>query len=626
MYLSEHTLPPSHKIIVILVIFMFRMKHNRTILSLLFFSWLAMAQAEHLQDGHIVPYTLFKTSQDTISITEASTLSFQDKSLVTKTHPNDIYWAKLDFSQYDSLFSNENWILQTGYLNKAEIFYQETNGNIASKIMGAFQLNKDFTGEFAFDKENLIDGRFLYLKFSIVSKRVSLAYKNIFFYKEELQDYLRDKFLYTQKSTATKISQLFLGSAYLVIIMTFIFYRTHQRREYLYYALYVFFLILYLCRISSDLYEEHIGIFSLLNYTLNTVLEMVASIFYLLFTRYFLSTKVTYPIIDKIITVFITLLLFLIVFDSSILLLEHYQLHLILLDFRMIALSLMEIFGVTYLIINIKNKLTWFIIIGSLFFSVGSLMSFLLSNFNYLRIASLAEISVFLLGLGYKIRTEHEEKSRIQEVSIQNYHKLLRAQINPHFIFNSLNSIQNLVTTNNKVSAIKYLSKFSKLLRQTLESSMENHILLSEEIQFINRYLELESLRFEDSFQYNISVDEDLSYQDIEIPQLMIQPFVENAILHGLLNKKEGEKILNISFAKNNGFLECTIDDNGIGRKASKQFKKNKPSHGMEVTQKRINTLFAETIEQKLLTITDKIDSQGNPKGTTVTIKVPINS
>ena len=83
---------------------------------------------------------------------------------------------------------------------------------------------------------------------------------------------------------------------------------------------------------------------------------------------------------------------------------------------------------------------------------------------------------------------------------------------------------------------------------------------------------------------------------------------------------------MNISFTKNNGFLECTIDDNGIGRKAAKQFKKNKPSRGMEVTQKRINTIFAETIEQKLLTITDKIDAQGNPKGTTVTIKVPINS
>ena len=156
------------------------MKLNPTILSLLFFSWLAMAQAGHLQDGNIVPYTVFKTSQDTISITETNRLSFQDKSLVTKTHPNDIYWAKLDFSQYDSLFSNDNWILQTGYLNKAEVFYQEPNGGLASKIMGAFQLNKDFTGEFAFDMENLIDGRFLYLKFSIVSKRVSLTYKNIF--------------------------------------------------------------------------------------------------------------------------------------------------------------------------------------------------------------------------------------------------------------------------------------------------------------------------------------------------------------------------------------------------------------------------------------------------------------
>jgi len=239
----------------------------------------------------------------------------------------------------------------------------------------------------------------------------------------------------------------------------------------------------------------------------------------------------------------------------------------------------------------------------------------------------LAEITVFLFGIGYKIRKENKEKMNLQEQSIKNYRKLLRTQINPHFIFNSLNSIQHLITKNERVSAIKYLNKFSKLMRQTLESSIENSILLSEEITFLNTYLELESFRFDESFQYRINVDENLCPNNIEIPQLMIQPFVENGILHGLLNKKEGKKILAISFKKKDKVIECTIDDNGIGRRASeaaKRFDKNKISRGMEVTQKRINVLFSEEISQELLTITDKTDSNGNPTGTTVVLNIPL--
>ena len=112
------------------------------------------------------------------------------------------------------------------------------------------------------------------------------------------------------------------------------------------------------------------------------------------------------------------------------------------------------------------------------------------------------------------------------------------------------------------------------------------------------------------------------------MPQLMIQPFVENAIIHGLLNKKEGERVLNISFSKQDNFLLCTIDDNGVGRHAAKQYKKTsekRKSRGMEVTQKRIDTLYSKEIEDQLLQIIDKTDSDGNPSGTTIILKIPLS-
>src|SRR5690606_18508582 len=111
----------------------------------------------------------------------------------------------------------------------------------------------------------------------------------------------------------------------------------------------------------------------------------------------------------------------------------------------------------------------------------------------------------------------------------------LKAQINPHFIFNSLSSIQHLIISNNKISSLKYLTKFSHLMRDIMERSMDSKSLLSDEIKIIEHYLELEALRFDHSFSYSIIIDESLNPSFVETPMLIIQPFIENAILHGLL-------------------------------------------------------------------------------------------
>src|SRR6185295_7264690 len=153
----------------------------------------------------------------------------------------------------------------------------------------------------------------------------------------------------------------------------------------------------------------------------------------------------------------------------------------------------------------------------------------------------------------------------------------LRSQMNPHFIFNSLNSIQHFITTKEKEEALNYLSKFSKLIRQILENSRENTVSIANELQLLQLYVQLEQLRFSNKFTYHLHTDEELDIENTEIPPLLIQPYVENAILHGLVSKN-GNGELNLSFEKKNGALICKVEDNGIGRKQSAMLLEKKES------------------------------------------------
>ena len=232
------------------------------------------------------------------------------------------------------------------------------------------------------------------------------------------------------------------------------------------------------------------------------------------------------------------------------------------------------------------------------------------------------EIIIFTIGLNYKVHLEFRENILLQQRALDEKNKALRAQINPHFIFNALNSIQNLIIKNDIRSSLKYLSRFSRLARNILETSIQPNATIDTEIELLKDYLELESLRFEKSFSYDIYVDPNLDTSSIEIPYMALQPFVENSIIHGLLPKNDGERKLTISFKKQDDTLLCIVDDNGIGRKISrernKDFHGEKKSRGMEITSLRLNALGRRTEGYEIM---DKIDSDGKPAGTTVIIK-----
>lgn len=171
----------------------------------------------------------------------------------------------------------------------------------------------------------------------------------------------------------------------------------------------------------------------------------------------------------------------------------------------------------------------------------------------------------------------------------------LQAQMNPHFIFNSLNSIQQFMLQNDKQQANKYLTSFATLIRKTLDYSAKKSISLTDEIDYLNQYVALELLRFNNSFTCTINVSDDLEVDLIKIPALLLQPFVENAIRHGIRNKTSNDGVLLIDFKMLDDNLICTVEDNGIGRKKAQEIKSTThieyQSKGLDITQKRITLL-----------------------------------
>lgn len=204
--------------------------------------------------------------------------------------------------------------------------------------------------------------------------------------------------------------------------------------------------------------------------------------------------------------------------------------------------------------------------------------------------------------------------------------KALRAQMNPHFIFNTMSSIQHYITNNDSQAALKYLSKFAKLMRSIMDNSKQPVILVKEELDALKLYLELESMRFKNKFTYTIHVDESVDINYDEIPAMLIQPYVENAILHGIGNK-EGKGHLHIVLKKQNGMIICEIEDDGVGRKKAMEMSgKKKSTHksmGMEITRERLEILNLTNESNLSVNITDLVDNAGSPAGTRVEIFVP---
>ena len=215
-----------------------------------------------------------------------------------------------------------------------------------------------------------------------------------------------------------------------------------------------------------------------------------------------------------------------------------------------------------------------------------------------------------------KVKREAAIKQQLSELEM----KALRAQMNPHFIFNSLNSIQECIVSKDTDAAYTYLAQFSKLVRRVLENSGKATVTLKEELELMQWYLSLEQLRFTEEFKFDI--ENNCKNPQIEIPSMIIQPFIENALWHGLAHKR-GEKILHLKVDEENNGIKITITDNGIGRKASALLSRrpDKQSMGLAITRERLqNYSAASSVE-----INDLMDENGIATGTSIIIHLPYN-
>ena len=214
-----------------------------------------------------------------------------------------------------------------------------------------------------------------------------------------------------------------------------------------------------------------------------------------------------------------------------------------------------------------------------------------------------------------------EQKTRIEEINRLLQLKVLRTQMNPHFIYNSLNAIHNLVRKGEAAAASAYLDGFARLLRMVLDHSVKERVPLADEIAFLRQYLKLEAMRFEDGLDYVVDADRALhDDEDLLVPTLLVQPFVENAVWHGLA-PKQGERKLTVRFAMRGEQVVCMVEDNGVGRNAApkRAHPDGSASLGLQLTNERLELLAFKLGGTGRITFTDLVEG-GAPAGTRVEV------
>ncbi|MCS7035476.1 MAG: histidine kinase [Saprospiraceae bacterium] len=235
---------------------------------------------------------------------------------------------------------------------------------------------------------------------------------------------------------------------------------------------------------------------------------------------------------------------------------------------------------------------------------------------------SLAVALALALAYRWRLRQKHQQTAAMEKIR-QLEAAALRAQMNPHFIFNCLNSIQHFIADNNADAATHYLACFARLVRLALHGAVDGRHSLREEIDMLSNYLALEQLRFRNRFEYRITTEPALNLDDVTLPPLLVQPFVENALLHGLQNKQEGG-LITVTFALDERHLTAAITDNGPGMKTTDDAKRAHKSVGMMLTQRRLALLSEDatsSAQWENLTLPD-----GTPAGLRVTLRIPLEA
>jgi len=473
---------------------------------------------------------------------------------------------------------------------------------------------------------------------------------------------------------------LFTGFLITLAVYHFLLYFQHKDKVYLYYSLFIFLIF------TANYPETTNSIFANASNSNDPYFQLliiprewIYNTLYLMFAKTLVEMHIFKPKWNKVLNISIVVyLIFLFILMIYASLTGNYFIIGVVFSYFFSPTIAVLALGSFYVLYTMDTALKYYILIGSFIYLITAEYAFFSSDdFKtatvIFSIGVIVENILFSLALGQKQKMILEEKNKSQHELILQYkenenlretvqnqleqdlvlfkekaknEKLLtlkekadkellelkisslQSQMNPHFIFNSLNAIKLYIIDNEKENAVYYLNKFSKLIRKILASAREKENTLAEEIDTLKLYIDIENIRFQNEIESSFTIEEKLNLNTIKIPTLILQPFIENAIWHGLSSKK-GAKTIEISLKKeSNSYLKITIEDNGIGRKKSSEIKKNKvhkkESIGIELTEERLRNFTKNYKLSYTLEYEDLYNDSNNTFGTKVTLKIPL--
>lgn len=578
-----------------------------------------------------IPFSVFVTPDKHFPPEEVfdknSAVSFSPYQQSKLISPLQTYWLRLDFAGID-LSLSETWIIRVTNYDDI-VFYPSAinpeNEEPLNEIRNFRQVRYMPYADFEINTSELWEDKYLYVRIKHTSVRERLH--NPEFIHPEIAE--REGFsMISINDIKRQIPYLlFIGGMLLMILYSLGIFFMHRDRLFLFYAIYLFMLLLYLgirLPILFSYLETH---FPRYMYLHNELIQIIVNISYLYFAAIFLNASRDFPLLDKAIRWAIRLL-FVILFLVFLMLvtgyLAEYEQYLIAAERYFMILFALGAY--VHIILYYKQKIVLYLVMGSIFFLAGGILAMLFLNISYMMLGSAIEVFVFSLAMGYRIKQSEQEKKNIESEINKVRLIALKAQMNPHFIFNSLNSIRAYVITNETKKASDYITKFAKLIRLILHYASKDTILLQSELEALQLYVELEQLRFRDDFGFDLRVDPRIKTNQVWVPPLILQPYVENAIVHGLAPKKDN-KILRVMVILNQDHLEFVVRDNGVGRNYSKNISKEmNPSHksmAMDLTQRRIELMDTGHTDKRKIVI-DDLTENGDPSGTEVRFTLPI--
>ncbi len=425
------------------------------------------------------------------------------------------------------------------------------------------------------------------------------------------------------------------GGLFVLFLYHFLIFFQNRSKLYLYYSLFLLALTIYL--LQHIVSEEIKPIYAYLNFSI----QFLAYAAYVAFARDLLDTRTHLIKWDKYFELEIKVLVLLAPIFMLIQFFFGYEFQVKAFTAIIPALTIFTFVSYYIILTRINDKFSYYFVIGSLIYVVLANVSFMeafvgreffiskgVEPMFFVYLGALLQSIIFSVLLGLIIK-RIEQKSKNAEVKLAVKLKemeelkmtALQSQMNPHFLFNSLNSINNFVLKNDIEKASDYITKFSKLIRVILNSSSSPTSSLTEELAVLALYVKLEQMRVNGGFDYIVTVDENLKLDHIKVPTLFLQPFIENAIWHGIM-KKEGDKEIELSIKEVKGNVICIIRDNGIGINKAReldQITQKKRFFGTETTENRIRVLH----QNKSVTIETKDISVGLKTGTQVSISFP---